>query len=195
MPYFYHPDEANGFLRAIEHGILEVNDIGKCGLPNLHRIKTKPTEASLLNNNNSSGAIRMVWREYITQVGATASLIIDYGYPQNRVALDPGDWKFDIAVYPDSTNPDAHIYIAGETKKSERELKKTMSEMLTACRQAIPPDTITKKNDGQKKYEGMLVNKPLYFWAVAPGLRTAYQVDYDQSRVSMRRMDDLPKYE
>jgi hypothetical protein len=44
LPNDFHEGEANGFLRALEAQILNVNEIGPCSLPSIHRPGTKPTE-------------------------------------------------------------------------------------------------------------------------------------------------------
>ena len=130
LPTDFHPDEANGFLRALDAGIGRVTDSGRCALPSIHRASAKPTEPSLFSRR-PDGSVYLAWREYITQVGAVASLVLDYGWPAGLVALDPRTLEFDVAGFASSAG-DAFMAVAGETKKTQRELVKLLTQMDAA---------------------------------------------------------------
>lgn len=190
-----HIDEAEGFIRAIDASIVIVNEIGGCKLPNLHRADTKPTEVSSLFSNKKNHEIYLAWREYITQIGAVTSLCIDYKWPIELVALDPRDWTFDVAGF-ETTQKNSYMIIAGETKKTEKELIKLLSEMTEAMKNKLSLlELADTKKDGYKKYRGLLKEKPLYFWASAPGINKYYKLSYlSQEFVKMIEVKDMPDY-
>jgi hypothetical protein len=191
LPGDFHPDEAAGFFRALNAGIVSVSDSGRCTLPTVHRATARPTEPCLFSRRRD-GSIYLAWREYITQVGAVASLILDYGWPTSLVALDPRTLEFDVGGFA-SPARDAWMVVAGETKKTQRELDRLMVQIDAASRSADMSvrQTVT---DGQKKYRGILKERPKYFWAVAPGARRSFRVIYERNSVFLDEMADLPSY-
>lgn len=200
LPDNFHPDEANGFLRALDNGILRVSDSGRCSLPTIHRAK-KPTEPCLFSINKHS-VVCLVWREYITQIGMVADLVLDYGWPQELVALDPRDTTFDTACYS-SSSATATMLVAGEAKKTIRELAATRTKLLDASRlrlsiEQLPPgqnkDANKRLPDDHKKYRGLLAEKPQFFWLVAPGAKWSYQVFYEIGAAVLEEISDLPTY-
>lgn len=201
LPSSFHTDEGDGFLRAIDSGILRVSDIGGCSLPFVHRVK-KPTEPTSLFGIKNQSSVYLAWREYVTQVGALTSLVLDYEWPQELVALDPGDTTFDVACYS-SRSRTAEMLVSGETKKTERELWATRRKLVEASKlgltlQVLPPkvekQAYNRLPDGQKKYIGLLVEKPSFFWMVAPGIRWAFRVDYEANVAIIEEIDDLPAF-
>ena len=191
LPTDFHPDEAIGFLRALDAGIVNVTDSGRCTLPSIHRTSAKPTEPCLFSRRHD-GSVYLAWREYITQVGAVASLILDYGWPARLVALDPRTVEFDVAGFA-APGGDALMVVAGETKKTRGELSRLLTQMGAASR---PTGVSGQRSptDGEKKYRGLLKERPQYFWAVAPGVRRAFRVKYEGDSAALEEMTDLPAY-
>jgi len=191
LPTDLHADEANGFLRALDAGIVRVTDSGRCALPSIHRASAKPTEPCLFSRR-PDGSVYLAWREFITQVGAVASLVLEYGWPTGLVALDPRTLEFDVAGFA-SPASDAFMAVAGETKKTQRELSRLLAQMDLAIRS---PDVLTQRpsSDGSKKYRGLVKERPLYFWAVAPGVRRAFRVKHDGPLAALEEIADLPSY-
>jgi len=157
LPSDFHDDEAAGFLRALDAGILKVSDLGRCLLPSIHRSGTKPTEPCLFGIRKET-YVCLQWREYITQVGSLASLVLDYGWPTKLVALDPRNWVFDVAGFA-SEAATAFMLVAGETKKTEKELSKLLGQLLAASESSL---TLEQRgsSDGDKKYRGLLKERP-----------------------------------
>ncbi len=191
LPTDLHPDEAIGFLRGLNAGIVRVDDSGRCALPSIHRASAKPTEPCLFSRR-PDGSIYLAWREYITQVGAVASLVLDYGWPLELVALDPRTVEFDVAGFA-SPAGDAFMAVAGETKKTQRELSKLLTQMDAVSR-STDASTQQAPTDGYKKYRGLLKERPLYFWAVAPGVRRAFRVNHEGPSAALEEIGDLPPY-
>jgi hypothetical protein len=191
LPTDFHSDEAIGFLRAVDAGIVRVTDSGRCTLPSIHRASAKPTEPCLFSQR-PDGSVYLAWREYITQVGAVASLVLDYGWPVGLVALDPRTLEFDVAGFASSTGG-ALMIVAGETKKTQTELYRLLAQMHAASRSDFTPGRRAPA-DGQKKFRGLLKERPPYFWAVAPGVRKSFRVTYEGQTAALEEIADLPTY-
>lgn len=93
-------DERKGFSLALASGVVALDPTGRCLLPTLRVLGKRPTQPHALVLD-AEGVIRVPWREFVTQVGAVAELVLDYGWNPGQVALDPDDWEFDIGVYED----------------------------------------------------------------------------------------------
>ena len=191
LPSDFHEDEAVGFLRALDSGILKVSELGRCSLPSIHRSGTKPTEPCLFGIRQGT-YVCLAWREYITQVGALASLVLDYGWPTKLVALDPRNWEFDVAGFA-SEAATAFMLVAGETKKTEQELAKLLGQLLAASEASLTIEQLGS-SDGHKKYRGLLKERSPFFWAVAPGIRRAFAVRHEANAAIVQEIADLPSY-
>src|SRR4051794_32964683 len=101
--------------------------------------------------------VYLAWRGYITQVGALASPVLDYGWPTKLVALDPRNWEFDVAGFA-SESANAFLLVAGETKKSSKELSNLMIQLLAASESGATIDQLGS-SDGHKKYRGLLMEQ------------------------------------
>lgn len=193
LPHDWHPDEADGFLRALEASIVVVDDAStRCQLPRVHRAAGNPTQPRLLKVTN--GRLYWPWREYVIQVGALTSLVLDYGWPVELVGLDPRSGSaLDVAGYS-SVARDAKMIVAGETKKTARELERLLVEINRASADGLHAVDLGDL-DGHKKYRAMLVERAPYFWAVAPGVRRAFEVTYRDGAAILREVPDLPLFE
>jgi hypothetical protein len=126
----------------------------------------------------------------MTQAAAVAELIMD-GWTPEQIALDPDDWEFDIGVYEDLGAGD-ELIIAGEAKESAFELSATLGQMLHRAATRVMPEP-NPSTDGDKKYLALAKYRPRYFWAVAPGVRTAYRVDYHDNLSVLIAVRELPR--
>ena len=144
-------------------------------------------------SRRTDGSVYLAWREYITQVGTLASLVLDYGWPSELVALDPRSVVFDLAGF-DSPAAAAPMMAAGETKKTQRELATLLRQMEAAGSSVGVSEPQRASTDGEKKYRGLLTECPRYFWAVAPGVRRAFRLTYQMEAASLEEIGDLPPY-
>lgn len=189
-----HYDEIEGFLNAIKQKILIVDEIGGCKLPKIHHADRKPTEPSSIFGKKQGNIIFITWREYLTQVGAVATLVSTYKWPIELVALDPRDWTFDVAGLKAITK-NSFMIIAGESKKTKKELLTLLAQMSEASESKLSASMLkSSKVDGHKKYRGLLKERPLYFWAMAPGINRYYELAYESDNVLLKEIDDLPDY-
>lgn len=194
-----YPDEAR-FLRAVDAGIVVVDDVGRCRLPTVNRLTGAPTEPCLFTRPATAiknQAVEMCWREYLTQAAALADIILDYGWPPEVVAFDPeakGAWTFDIAVFQDASAQGPWI-IAVETKtaRTTRELDALKTALTTwNSSRGCPIASDTSKT--AKAYRGLLRTRPRYLWLVAPGRREALELSYDGECIAGQPIADIPKH-
>lgn len=87
------PDESASFQRAVSAGIAEVDGAGYITLPTV-RQKTPMGRYALFSKSGSGISVNL---EYIIQVGATAELVLDHGWPPTQVGFERGE--FDAVTY------------------------------------------------------------------------------------------------
>ena len=81
-------DEAGSFLRAVEAGIAVVDDGGYVTLPAV-RPKKPEGRYALLARSGDGVSVNL---EYLIQVGATAELVLDHGWPSGAVDFERGEF-------------------------------------------------------------------------------------------------------
>ena len=85
------------------------------------------------------------------------------------------------------------MLVAGETKKTQKELLRFLSQLLGAAESSLNLAQLGS-SDGHKKYRGLLLERPLFFWAVSPGLRRTFAVQYENQAATVEEIPDLPSY-
>jgi hypothetical protein len=175
-------DEASDLVRGLREGLVEV-DKGAVGagvrflsrmLPGLHAPIFKragPGKAEL-------------YREMITHFAALCALVLDRGYPADRIRTAyAGKEELDAIV----TDAEGNAVIAMEAKSSPASLNTMLREVETcdllegACRHRDHP-----------KIVGLRRANPKFLWAIAPGDRRAFRVDALEPRVTLTPVNDLP---
>ncbi len=203
----FHPDEA-AFLRAVELGVITVDEAGRCRLPGINRATGNPSEPG--QRPRSSGlfskpetamkthVVKLEWREYLTQVIALTELIADYGWPKELVAFDPearGAWTFDLAVFHD-LKASIPWRIVGETKSpsTARELDVLSAELAMWSSTGTTPDA-SDTSKPAKAFRGLLRTRPAFLWLRAPGRKDeTFALRYPNgSRVLLDEVDVLPR--
>ena len=99
-------DEARSFLNAVRDGSVKVDDTGHFTLT-CARTKSAGGQYSLLSKNGSGVALNL---EYVIQVGATAELAREHGWPKGELDFERGE--FDTLGY----GPDGRVLLAMEAK-------------------------------------------------------------------------------
>jgi hypothetical protein len=168
------PEEAQGFFRAIDAGLFELEQDGQCRPVGMRAgYYCYPLLYRPLKAENRV----ILWREWLTHAAAVASLHLDFHYPRYNIALDVD--ALDILVYSPSNQP----LVAVEAKQSSKLLERMLAEISTLQRHGLelrcnaPP-----LSNAAKKYRGLLALRPEFFLAVAPGISRAYAVHYPDDR-------------
>jgi hypothetical protein len=68
-----------------------------------------------------------------------------------------------------------------------------VDQVLAASKARLTPGDLGS-SDGHKKYRGLLKERSSYFWAVAPGVRRAFAVEYESDAAILNEIADLPSY-
>ena len=155
------------------------------------RCETDGASALRQKGDGAGNSFYVTWREYMFQVAITAEAILDLGWPSDHVGLDQGDTTFDLGLF---SGPEAAatMRVAIEVKKTDPEFESLMTE--PAASRARPPrlDTASRRNAIGTRYFGRLDEQPMWFWAVAPHVRTCFAVRSGERTAQMIEVGDAP---
>jgi hypothetical protein len=167
-------EEAQGFFRAIDAGIFDLSDKGRCR-PRGMRPSTGYCYPLLERPDKAKNTVRL-WREWLTHAAAPAALHLDDGYPLHDIALDVG--AFDVLVYSPLNQP----LVAVEVKKTSAELDAMLKAMRALERQRWELKYDARLSNAEQKFRSLLALRPEFFLAIAPGVERAYAVSYPDDR-------------
>ncbi len=156
-------DESASFLRAVAEGIAEIDDAGSVTLPTV-RQKAPVGRYALFSKSGIGVSVNL---EYIIQIGATAELILDHGWPPDRVGFEQGE--FDAVAYGDL----ARVVLAMEAKARVTGPDSLEKLIRSWMRFEADPTVDLNSNAGRKWRELALLTRggPVTVWLVADGAR------------------------
>jgi hypothetical protein len=168
--------DAEQFLRCWRGGLLEHLEGG------IYRYRETGTNTQFFWSGSSKDQTRSftLWMEPIITAGSIAKLHFDLNWPLNRIASQSRDNAFDVVAYQQNSEAEE---IAGEVKKTERELDALIDLMKSFGADPSSPEPIgskqQKERNAYKKVVGLRARKAPYFWAVGPvGVRKTFRVEY-----------------
>lgn len=137
---------------------------------------------------NDQGLLVGFRRESVTQAATYVTLVTDFGYGRDLTRFET-QWM-DVAVYEEGNK--ALIY--AENKASDKTLQKLCGrlEKEFALSVPFPPGDELTADDVLMKAQHIWLNKPRFFWAVAPTLRKAYTVGYGRGGFTLEPLAQLP---
>lgn len=156
-------DEARSFLRAMDHGIAQVDAAGYVTLQGV-RPKRPTGRYALLSKSGAGVSINL---EYVVQIGATAELVLDHGWPGNDVDFERGE--FDALAY----DPGGRPRLAMEAK-ARATGPDSLAKLVMAWRSlARDADADINSNAGRKWRElsRLCAAGPMTVWLVSDGAR------------------------
>ena len=156
-------DESASFLRAVDEGFAVVDSAGYVTLPLVQQ--KKPVGRYALFSKSGAGV--SVNLEYVVQVGATAELVIDHGWPPDRVGFERG--VFDAVAY----DQDGRVALAMEAKARPTgpdSLEKLVRSWVSF---AADPTADLANNAGRKwqELDRLAGDGPVVVWLVADQAR------------------------
>jgi hypothetical protein len=186
------PEEAAGFLRALDEGVLrmvsdeEGRETGLCRLPGYRAYYCY----TVIGRPANSLPDVQLWREWLTHVAVAARLHLDYGYPKLSLAIEED--AFDIVVHGSHNE----AFIAVEVKKRKLELDSMVARMHELSEQDFDPACGEKLGNWDKKYRGLLGLRVPIFWAVSPVNEYLFDVTYDEDppRARFNERAELPRF-
>ena len=117
--------------------------------------------------------------EPIITFGGLARLHLDFGWPTENIGAQSPDSAFDIVAYSNSSSDER---IAGEVKKTKREVDRLLELMAEYCSDPSAVALVGERGrNAFKKVEGLRARKAPIFWALGPaGYSRAFSVSYQE---------------
>lgn len=156
-------DESASFLRAVSAGIAHVDEAGYVTLPTVRQ--KKPVGRYALFSKSGSGV--SVNLEYLIQVGATAELVLDHGWPVHQVGFEQGE--FDAVSYDSA----GRVVLAMEAK-ARTTGPDGLDRLIRAWMRFTADPTADLNNNAGRKWRELTrlcLDGPVTVWLVADGAR------------------------
>jgi hypothetical protein len=160
-------DDARWFLAAIDQGVVELLPKARLLLPG------SPIKAMIFWEGSTQRSPRpvTVHMEGVLSAGMAARLHLEFGWPVANLGFEypprrPGRRAFDIAAL----GLDGSVQLAGEAKKSPRELDHVLS-VISECGSAGAHEhspTESGVKNGHRKWEGLVSCRPKVFFTFGP---------------------------
>jgi hypothetical protein len=135
---------------------------------------------SLLSRSRSGGWYNA---EYLPQIAAYVSAIMDCGFPRERVLfeLPAAALQLDVAIVDD----DGRAIVLGEAKRAASMLSKLVDGMVSRFGDFAPSDDSKKRGEETRQLAWRLwTTRAPYLWLIAPADRRAYECAYDPLRLN-----------
>jgi hypothetical protein len=137
-----------------------------------------------------------LYREGICQLSTAAALILDRGWLERQIEIEPAMRDDGLTTYGIDilVRTLAGKLLAGvEIKRSVHELAKLKSDFGQCCRRGIHP----KDNCGFPQNHGIFefcaARRPAYLWAVAPDDNICFTMDYcEDGTIQLDELSTLP---
>lgn len=177
-----HPDEAAAFLRAIESGIVAVDDAGYVRCAGT-RPKVPEGVYSLLSKSKDGATLNT---EYLIQFGAAAELINSFGWPRDSVVIEAGE--FDAVI------EDGLVTKVAMEAKARVTGPDGLSRLLRSVINFATSDEVPEPRDNHsRKYVDLLrrcAEGPVILWLVAAGARWTFAANRDGNRLLLSPLSD-----
>jgi len=186
------PLDARDFMRALDHKI--VIDLGGC---KFRMPRSRATEVIFWEGAKAATPRPItLWLEPVITIAAMARLHLDYGWPLDCLGTQSEKWEFDVMVFK---LQDLHNeYIAGEVKKTSKELDELLINMQLSCVEGTLDycSASQARKNAHNKWLGLQRCRAPLFWALGPGGDSRlYEVSYSYAgNIAMSRTDDTQLY-
>lgn len=181
-------EDARDFLRALDNEIVSDIGGGRFRMP-----QSKAFEVIFWEGlKKISPRPITLWHEPIITIAAIARLHFDFGWPVDCLGMQSEDGAFDLMAFMPQNLRNEHI--AGEVKKSSKELDNLLLDMNKSC---IEVDldyssASPKRINAHNKLLGLRRCRAPLFWALGPGGDSRlFEVSYSsEGDISLNRTSD-----
>lgn len=172
--------DARDFMRAVDNELVTDMGGGRFRFP-----QSRATEVIFWEGAKAVTPRPItLWLEPVITIATIARLHLDNGWPLDCLGTQSGNWEFDIIAFRPSDS--RNEYIAGEVKKTSKELDQLLSEMERSCADGTLGCNLSPKRiNAHNKWLGLCRCHAPIFWAVGPnGDSRVFRVEYSPSGAS-----------
>lgn len=174
--------ETRLWTRGLKRGLLQLNS-------HWFRAGSGRQTAFSFFVRNEAGLLVGLRRESITQAAVYVALVTHYGYPRSRVRFEMD--YLDVAL----RDAAGEVTLYAETKASDRVLDRLAASLSSDFAGGLPALNLPEGKltpDPHQKAAHILRARPQHFWAVSPGRRLAYAVEYTERGFVLSPRADIP---
>ncbi len=189
-------EEAEWLLQGLEADLFNVTSDGyvESELLPAPCAKNKPQKTVQLFWHYETG--RRLFREGVCQMAAAATLVLRYGWQRREVYFEPSKAELGALAYGvDLLVRDAdqgRVVVCCEVKRNEQELERLLVDMRICGSRSPHEKADCDQRANHPKVATCRKVRPRYFWAVCPGRRDAFRVDYGPETVGLHKIGELP---
>ncbi len=178
--------DANDFLRALDNGVVVDSGGGRYRMP-----QSKANEVIFWEGSKAKTPRPItLWMEPVITIASVARLNLDYGWPKHCLGMQSAKLEFDLTAFLPQNLEAEHI--AGEVKKTVRELDSLTANLHVLCREGEMDVKMLSQSqtNARKKLIGLLRSRAPLFWAIGPGnVSYLFEVSYSsESRISFHEV-------
>jgi hypothetical protein len=159
------PEDAYDFMRALDSGVVTDSGGGRYRAP-----RSKSFEQLFWTGRKTKIPQTLtLWIEPVITIAIVARLHLDCGWPKEAIGTQSAkNWAFDLFVVKP---PSETEYIAGEVKKSQKEVDRMIDYMRTSCAERLDSRHAYKgpQRNAHRKWLALRDCRAPLFWAVGPG--------------------------
>lgn len=169
-----HPDEAAGFLQALDQKLLHVDSAGFV-TPLAARKKAVGGRYALVCKSGEGTGVNL---EYLIQLAAAGELVTEHGWPPECVQVESGE--FDLVGYRSSASDDVVMAVEAKARvRGNDSLEKLLTSLLALAADS-EANVGTNARNKFRELMSMSDAHPVVLWLVAAGARWAFDASTDQ---------------
>lgn len=188
-------EESKYFLLGLEAGLFQPDELGyiqSALLPSPSKGSFREKMCHIFSYDPLPPRLS---RECICQLSTASFLILERGWLESHILLDP-DYKDDRATSYGIDilvqSPTGQILACVEVKRSLAELQKLITDLRACCKRGAHAKDDCGFPQNHPKYEFCATYKPIYFWAVAPDADVCFSMKYDDGSIGLEELTSLP---
>ena len=188
-------EESKYFLLGLEAGLFQPDELGYVQSALLPPPSKGNTEQKMCRIFCHDPLPPRLFRECICQLSTASLLILERGWLENHILLEP-DYRDDRAMSYGIDiliqSPTGQILACVEVKRSVPELQKLITDLRACCKRGAHAKDDCGFPQNHPKYEFCASYKPAYFWAVAPDADVCFRMKYSDRSVDLEELPSLP---